>query len=340
MVTIWYWWAGRKKFGLGQSIYKGQIGKLDVPEFSEVTIYDSPFVDDSKASYTFRAGRYENLNIWFGWMGSKNSKLIEVRTTGIEKFALLGCYRYRHNNGKLISLNLKLEPVESSYVHDDRLLPNDWVECVRVPENSTVTLYDHKEYGGGHVKLKPGWHELKDYGLAAKVSSLRFSLDEWEFVGRELGAIENKKEVGSPVLSPFKSNGPAKEITESVTLTRETTKEEHINNTTGLSQSIEIGTSEASPVQFKSTTTASNETEVGKGTSETTSESSTTSVTIEPDENGQIEAYVLKKRYEGKQNFIKILKNKRTGAIARQKGYFDVHQYESEIFVKKGKRLY
>ena len=340
MVTIWYWWAGRKKFNIGQGIYKGKIGKLDVPEFSEVTIYNSPYVDRGKASYTFRAGRYENMDIWFGWMGSDSSKLIEVRQTGIEKFALLECYRYRKHNGKLISLNLKLEPVESAYTHDDKLLPNDWVECVRVPKNSTVTLYDNKEYGGGQVTLKPGWHELKDYGLAAKVSSLRFKLDDWKFVGRELGEIENKKEVGSPVLAPFRSNGPAREITESVTLTRETTKEEHLNNTTGLSQSIEIGTGESSPVQFKSTTTASNETEVGKSESLTTSESSTTSVTIEPDENGQIEAYVIKKRYEGRQKFIKILENIRTGAIARQQGFFDVHQYESEIFVKKGKRLY
>ena len=185
-------------------VVRRTITGLHVSEGHKVIIYEGPNEGHKKAAGDFLPGWYrsprENAQRHDRALRDNRPKLIVTEPFNVPANRLL-VLSWPHEKGTVYA---RLGPGE----WDVGSFKNDWVRWVEVPENASVTLFDHAGFGGLFVQLDgPGRYDVYDYGLGGKVSSIRFELDEWKEVRREIGRELSRRKVGSPISSPLPAHG-------------------------------------------------------------------------------------------------------------------------------------
>ena len=192
-----------------------------------------------------------------------------------------------------------------------------------MPESGYVEVYEDSGRGRKHVTLgKPGQHQLDRYNLKQEVSSLTFTLDEWEELGIKVGKPSNLTKIGETKIQNVDIKVPAgrSSVKASINTTRvrkvETSWESNNKITTNTSISgsvlsiVEIETEIETVLEAKAAGSEFNQDETGFGIE----------VQVEPDENDRVKGTLLVDVLKGTVPLRKQLKNKRTGEIIELRG--------------------
>ena len=321
---------------LGGTVITGGIQWLEVPEFFRARIYRGPSLGVRDRTAIFHAGRYDDAWLYGKWLQShhgRGPKYIQVEATAFRAHELLCCsWREKARDGKWRAGYQRFEPGDFEYVNGD--FRNDVFETVEMPMDATAELWDGSHHTGRRVPFtRPGTYELEDNELDRRISSLSFKHDEWKEISQRLGEERSSREIGKPVIVPFKATGlPGAVLHPFVNLgrTKENETNWHLDQRVGISATI--GTGESSPV--KAEFTVSSETEAGGGGAERGgfTQESGISVDAAADDNGILEGFIRAQLREGEQQVFRTLENVRTkettedeGEITGQFDHYEVH---------------
>ena len=311
-------------------VVRAPIDHIHVSEGHVVEVFEGPSRGTKRAAAPFLAGRYRGAahRAPRGWkaMWDSRPKLIVTSTTKIPSQFLLDL-QWKTRRGAWV--NQKLEPGEWD-ARNERDFRNDTIERVKVPPNAKVTLFEHSEFNGRYIDLTEGTHYLDHYGLRGRVSSIKFTLDEWKEVDRRPGRELSKTNVGPAIIRKWRVTGvPGDETEEWVDCGFSESSEEHwdVSATIGISQSITAG-----GLGVESETTLSVETTAGGGGSKSkdTSQNAGTTVKAVVRDNGRATGSVIFQATDVVSEIIVTLKNERTGEKSEQKKILNARKYESE----------
>ena len=183
-------------FGPGdQSLcdFPNGIGSVEVAEHERLVIYRGPTEDDL-APFIY-SGWYPETK--FRDLAVPGRKLVKCEHVDIDDASLLTLKAVaRWSNGHYDIVH-RVPP--GDYDSAIRYFPNDRVEVAEFSAAGTLEIFQDGGYGGQHVTLNPGQHNLADYGLANQLSSLKYKLDSWQQVACTFGDIRNKKKIGESV---------------------------------------------------------------------------------------------------------------------------------------------
>ena len=207
---------------------------------------------------------------------------------------------------------------------------NDILDMVIVPDAGSVTVFDHTGWGGPSVTLGPGKHDLAVNNLKRRVSSLRYTLDEWEELGIEVGKPSSLEKIGETKIQNVDILVPAgrSRVTANITTTRvrktETSWETNakITSSTKISGGIkfvEIEEEITTELETKAAGSEFNSDETGFGIE----------VEVEPDENDRVKGTLLVDVLRGTVPLKKKLRNKRTGEVIYLRGVTEGEILES-----------
>ena len=314
----------------GQKIVvRHTIRSLHVSEGHKVIIYEGPNEGSKKAAGDFLPGWYrsprENAQRHDRALRDNRPKLIVTERYNVPSKRLL-VLSWPHESGTVYA---RLGPGE----WDHGSFKNDWVRWVDVPENATVTLFDNAGFHGAFVELDgPGRYDVNDYGLGGKVSSIKYALDEWEEVRREIGKERSRRNVGSPIIRRFRLTGRAgRKTQEWVSAGFEESKEERwdASATIGIEQSFSYG----APLGVQGETKIKVETTAGGGESKTKSSQEGAGTTVEAEilpGQESVSGSVIFQRLDVETEILVVMRNKRTHDEEPQKLIETAHTYESE----------
>ena len=335
------WRSKWQIFDVGQNIYSGWMGNIEVKPFEKVTIYDGPNIDSRRKYIIFLSGKYNNLWAYERWLDNGEPKLVIVEKTGISPRELLEVSwdDKRGKRNKEIKVIKRFEPGEYDVKNND--FRNDEIEWVKVPNNSNVVLFDNSGQGGVYVPLSSGSFNLKQYQLDNRVSSFTYKLDEWEQISTRLGNPMERKDIGKPIVVSFKGFGPPGiEVECPVNLGNETVSEEewHVSASITESVTIRIG-SDASPVAAEIGVSSTQE--AGGSNTKGNSSSNDAGIVVHAiaDDTGQVKGNVIAQRFSVNYQIFRVLKNIRTGETTEQEGILPAQLYDFEFHFSNGAKL-
>ena len=196
------WWQSGTMLELKpgeQRVWAEPVGSLVVPDGERVVIYHEA-AQDNKAPF-FYAGTYAEMYHLRGYAQHNRPKLIRCMASDVETAALATLKsRHQWSNGYYDSI-FQLPPGDYDGQDAGRHFPNDRLTAVAFTAAGELEVFEHGGYGGRHVALPPGAHDLAAYGLQGQVSSIRYRLDSFEQVGVDFGEVENKQPIGEAVFA-------------------------------------------------------------------------------------------------------------------------------------------
>ena len=325
---------GRKEttYGVGQHVHRGRIDHLEIGPHHEAIIHERPNVGGGARTPMFQAGPYHGVHNGYGWMDKREPHLIEVFPTAIEPRELLKLvwWKKAHWDGKYKLQHQFLPPGDFDVKDND--FKNDVLDMIIVPDAGCVEVFDDSGFGGRHVTLGPGKHDLKRYNIKDAISSLRFQLDDWEELGIEVGKPSNLEKIGETKIQNVDVRVPAgrSKVTATINTTRvrktETSWETNskITSSTKISggiKFIEIEEEITTELEAKAAGSEFNSDETGFGIE----------IEVEPDENDRVKGTLLVDVLKGTVPLKKKLRNKRTNEVIYLRG-----ETEGEILESRG----
>ena len=293
---------GKNKYNIGQTVHHGKINKIKVGSHEQVKIYNGPSVGYKPESRYFYAGEYKWLPEWDGWFGDDKPKLVVVERAGFAPNELLKMFRYKHVDKKLINRMEQLEPGEWE-ADIDHSFRNDFAETCKIPKCGSATFYEKGGKGGRNITLQGGWHELKDFELAAKVSTISFKLDEWKIVKWRQGELKDKKKIGETSAADASLTvHPEKEgkIILNFAFERQVTNETHWELGSEISNATEVG-GEGFVANVKNTITVTVSASGGGSDTKTDTQSFNVSLEAAPGtKGGEVRGQLSVERFTGK----------------------------------------
>ena len=320
-------------------VFRDRVDIVHVSEGHRVRIFEGPNEGSKKACAPFLAGSYTNAHRTAPHhakaMRDDRPKLVIVEKTGIKPRELL-TLRWRDETASNRELQQRLEPGEWDAKDDD--LRNDSVEIVEVPKNATVELYDNSGMGGDFITLNPGWHDLHDYGLARRVSSVVFKSDDWKELRQRLGTARKVEDIGPPIIEPVEGHGPPGTEVELVATLQRTASHDvewHVSATLGESVTIKEG-GDASPVSAEQTVFSEQETGGGETKGDELTRGGNLTIRVRTGPDGRAAANINAQPQRVEQQVWRDLENIRTGATTSIEGTLPAERYRFRFDVTAG----
>ena len=320
-------------------VHRQPVRNVYVPRGLVVRIYEGPNEGSKRACPDFHAGwymqAYLNATHKARAMRDNRPKLVVVSETKIEPQELVEFIDGR--DGQRISTRFAPGKVDLS----EHGFPQDSYDDVCVPPDSTLTVYDHRGYGGPRQTFGPGRYRLGDFGLQDRVSSFVFALDEWDELGIRLGVERNRKPVGKPIIETVSGTGAEGDsFSKSITLGRERTKGTNWHASASFTASVTFKQG-GGPAPGGAEQSFSATAEAGGGGDESKGESRQVSVTVNGliGESRTIEADAIGQLVEVNQQIFVQLRNKRTGATKEVEGDTAAEKFEVKFSIRHGKVL-
>ena len=308
----------------GQALVDHPIGSFDVDLGKEaLTVFGTPTEDDQAP--ILYDGEMEAYHAFHYMADAGRRKLVKCAAIDVDPaaFATLA-WRHQWSNGHY-DTTWKLPPGE--YPNAIRYFPNDRIQSVTFGAAGTLEVFEDGGYGGRHVSLGPGAHDLHPYNMAGYVSSLKYALDDWTEKSIRFGAIRNKREIGQAVADriTLKNDHPTVPADLSQTLGSSETASYGFewNATAGVtaSASVKVSTGALPGGEVTAGVEVSTSVTAGENHSKTVEQSvsgTATAKDIPPGGSATLE--LLVRHYLADVDVIRTLRNDRTGEEVEQHG--------------------
>ena len=144
----------------------------------------------------------------------------------VELFLKSNPYGY---GGKDYDARFRVPPGFSNSTPDT--FPNDAVQAVHIPDNTTAILYLGGNRSEGSLQLEPGFHVLSDYGSAwhCTLSSIDVKIDGWKMLAVEVDPSKDVEWIESNeprIFNAIASNTSESPLTVSHTFSEQVTEQE------------------------------------------------------------------------------------------------------------------
>ena len=320
----WYRQGRYTDIAPGQSaLVAHPIGSFDVALGKETLTVFAGTTDDGRAPILYD-GEMEAYHD-FKYMGHAGNKLVQCGAIDIDPDASMTlAWRHQWSNGHY-DTTWKLPPGE--YPDAIRYFPNDRIQSVTFGAAGQVEVFEHGGYGGRHVALGPGAHDLHPYGLADQASSLKYTLDGWTEQSMRFGAIRNKRQIGQAIADSITLTNEHPSIAADLSQTLSSSEQAAYtfdwSATAGITTSASVklstgalpGGEVTAGVEAQASTTAG---ESHSTLAEQAVSGTATAKDIPP--GGRVTLELLVRRYLADVDVIRVMRNDRTGQTVEQVG--------------------